>query len=495
MGKRAIPAFSLAIVASALLGLVGCGLLAPGPAPTAQLVLLVTNSTGGEPVAGSTIWLRGLATGVEYKAISTREGRAVLRVVPDRYEIKLRKPGYAGSRVVNLLVPEGERVELRVVQREVFNPAWSARPPDVELRGVEDGDAFQGPIPYRVDVQADNDVQYIYVALGKTPGSRFLTHPRYIFVETPTTGDQELDPRPFGVRGPTTFQVVVYDVNGNRTHLLRYITVIPPEGWPASPQGLRAVAVTLGKQIQFFGLEPDSELEAQAVPAGTNVYVELSWQPPPPNTNTTPGLTGYRVYRSFDGERFEPIGQTHPGQRAFIDADPRLSVGRWVYYRVTALRGGDESPPSDVARTRPLAPFDVRLIAPRDGATNVSRTPTFRWAPTREVGRYRLYGVVLWDTVLGEEAFWATPEPPDFLVNRTSWRWNEDGRFDGTPWATLQPQRLYEWEVAYAVALDDLENPTAVSVAVNRFGLEPETVPIRGIAIEATDNFSFTTGE
>jgi len=109
---------------------------------------------------------------------------------------------------------------------------------------------------------------------------------------------------------------------------------------------------------------------------------------------------------------------------------------------VTALRGGDESPPSNVARTRPLAPFDVRLIAPKDGATNVSRTPTFRWAPTREVGRYRLYGVVLWDTVLGEEAFW-----------------------------------------------------TAVSVAVNRFGLEPETVPIRGIAIEATDNFSFTTGE
>jgi len=486
MGKRAVLASSLTVLTYALfivglaVGLAGCALFEAAPA--SQITAFVTNSTGGEPVAGSTVVLRGLTTGTQYKALTNREGRFSLRVAPDRYEIRLSKPGYAGSRVVGL--DAHEPISLRIVQREAFNPRWSTRPPEITLEGVRDGDKFQGKIPYRVDVVADNDVQYIYVALGKTPGASFLTAPRYIFVETPSTGDQELDPRPFGARGPTTFEVVVYDLNGNRTHLIRYITVVPLEGFPVSPQELKAIAVTLGKQVRFFGLG------GQMVPKGSNIYVQLSWKP-----SDTPDITGYRVWRSFDGETFEPIGTVHAGQTRYMDADPRLSVGQWVYYYVTALRGGDESEPSNVAKTRPLAPFDVRLVTPADEAKDVSRTPTFRWEPTREVGRYRLYGVVLWDTVLGEEAFWVTPEPPEFLINRTWYRWNEDGRLTGTPWEVLQPQRLYEWEVAYAVAVDDLENPTAVSEAINRFGLEPETLPIRAIQIEATDNYSFTTGE
>ena len=474
--ERAVLVF-LAVLG---LGLSGCALLQTPP--TSVITGYVVNANGGEPVAASQVWLHGLHTNVTRMTSTDRRGRFSVRVPPDVYEISLEKEGYAGSRVIGL---DARRpVEIRIVQREVFNPHWSTRPPRIKLTGVEDGGKYQGEIPFRVDVTADNDVQYIYVALGKTPGASFLTAPRFIFVETSSTGDQTLDPRLFGVRGPTTFEVVVYDLNGNRTHLIKHITVVPPEGLVSPPRELKAVAVTLGKQIQFFGVEGGS------VPKGTNIYVELSWQ-----GSDTPDLQGYRIYRSFDGENFAPIGQVHAGRHFFADSDPRLAVGKWVYYYVTAFRGGDESPPSGIAKTRPLPPWDVRLVAPADEAVGVSRTPTFRWEPTRKVGLYRLYGLVLWDTVLGDYSFWLTPEPPDFLINRTSYRWNEDGRFTGTPWETLQPHRLYEWEVVYAVALDDLENPTAVSVAVNRFGLEDERVPIRGISIEATDNFSFTTGE
>ena len=474
--ERAVLAF-LAVLG---LGLTGCALWeAP---PTSVITGYVVNANGGEPVPGTQVWLRGLDTNVTRITSTDRRGRFSVRVPPDVYEISLEKEGYAGSRVIGL--DAREPVEIRIVQREVFNPQWSTRPPEIELKGIEEGGEYQGEIPFRVDVTADNDVQYIYVALGKTPGSSFLTAPRFIFVETPSTGDQALDPRLFGVRGPTTFEVVVYDLNGNRTHLIKRITVVPPEGLVAPPPELQAVAVTLSKQIQFFGVE------GQAVPRGTNLYVELSWW-----ASETPDVQGYRIYRSFDGENFTAIGQVHAGRRFFADSDPRLAVGKWVYYYVTALRGGEESPPSAIVKTRPLPPWDVRLVAPADEAVGVSRTPTFRWEPTREVGLYRLYGLVLWDTVLGDFAFWLTPEPPDFLINRTSYRWNEDGRFTGTPWETLQPNRVYEWEVVYAVALDDLENPTAVSVAVNRFGIEDERVPIRAISLEATDNFSFTTGE
>jgi hypothetical protein len=476
MGKRVVLA---SLIVGALF-ISGCALFPP--APESLITGYVVNSTSGEPVVGSRLLIQGLTTGFTTHAITNREGRFSVRVEPDRYELKLSKQGYGGSRVIGL--DAHTPTTIRIVQREVFNPAWSTEPPEVSIIGVEDGDEFQGEIPYRIEATGENDILYIYVALGKTPGASFLTAPRYIFIETPSTGEQTLDPRAFGVRGPTTFEVVVYDINGNRTHLIRKITVIPPEGLVASPQEPRAIAVTLGKQVKFFSLE------GSAVPANTNIYVQLDWK-----SGNTPDVTGYRIWRSFDGENFEPIATVHAGQKRYMDADPRLRVGEFVYYRVTALRGGEESEPSEVVRTRPLAPFDVRLLTPKDEAKDVSRIPLFRWEPTRLVGRYRIYGLVLWDTVLGEEAFWITPEPPDFVINRTSYRWNEDGRMKGTPWEMLQPHRIYEWQVAYAVAVDDLENPTAVSVAINRFGLEHEKIPIRPISIEATDNFSFTTGD
>jgi len=477
MGKRVVLA---SLISGVLISIVGCALFEPVPA--SKISGYVVNSNGGEPVAGSRVQIHGLATDFQGTVVTDLEGRFSLRVPPDRYEITLSKPGYAGSRVIGLNA--NKPAAIRIIQREAFNPRWSTRPPEIELHGVKDGDQFQGEIPFRVEAKGDNDIQYIYVALGKTPGASFLTAPRHIFVETPSTGDQTIDPQLFGVRDSTTFEVVVYDLNGNRTHLIKEIVVVPPEGLVDSPRELRAIAVTLGKQIRFFGVE------GSAAPSQANLYVQLNWGP-----SMAADLTGYRVYRSFDGDNFEPIATVHAGQHRYMDADPRLAIGRFVYYRVTAIRGGDESEPSNIAKTRPLAPFDVRLISPGDDATGVSRTPTFRWEPTRTVGRYRIYGLVLWDTVLGESSFWITPEPPDFLINRTSYRWNEDGRMTGTPWETLQPQRLYEWEVAYAVAVDDLEKPTAVSVAINRFGLEDEKIPIRAISIEATDNFSFTTGD
>ncbi len=474
MGERALLALPFIGI---LLLVAGCAIFPPEP--ESQITGYVTNSGSGEPVSGSRVFLHGLTTNFSTVTMTDSRGQFKVRVPPDRYEIQLSKPGYAGSWVIGLNAQTP--TEIRIIQREVFNPRWSTRPPRLELRGVGDGDRFQGEIKYRVEASGENDIQFIYVALGKTPGSAFLTAPRQIFQETPTTGDQTLDPAAFGARGQTTFEVVVYDMNGNRTHLIREITVVPPEGPVNPPQELRAIAVTLGQQIGFFGIDK------QAAPARANLYVELSWRP------SGADLTGYRVYRSFDGESFQPIAQLGAGQRFYTDSDAALAVGRRVYYRVTALRGGDESEPSNTASTRPLEAFDVRLISPADEARNIPRTPTFRWEPTRKVGRYQIYGVVLWDTVLGDAAFWVTPEPPQFLINRTSWRWNEDGRMTATPWETLQPNRIYEWEVAYALSVDDLENPTAVSVAANRLGLENEKIPIRAIGIPATQNFSFTT--
>lgn len=475
MGQRV----ALIPIAIAVLTLVaGCGLFVP--VPPSQISGTVVNANGGEPVVGSRVEIQGQETGFSTVVHTDGRGQFNVRVEPDRYTIDVTRSGYADSRVVNL--DAHGSTDVRIVQREAFNPDWSTEPPEVDLQGVSDGDAFQGPIPYRIQASGPNTITSIYAALDKMPGASFMTEPRAFFSETPTTGNQELDPRLFSSHGPTTFHVVVYDINGNRTHLIRHINVIPPEGELTAPNLPDAIAVTLGQQIEFFGLK------GQAAPVDGNVYVTVNWQP-----SSASGLTGYRVYRSFDGTNFEPIGKVHAGRTQYRDGSGRLEVGKRAYYRVTALRGGEESAPTEVVSARPLEPFSVQLISPIDEATNVSRQPTFKWRATERVALYHIYGVIVYDTFGSNR--WATPDPPEFVVNRTEYRWNRDNQHDGTPWERLQPGRHYQWEVPYAVAVDSLENPTAVSIAANRFGVEHEAIPIQEIGVPSPQNFGFTTGE
>lgn len=475
MGQRV----ALVPIAIAVLTLIaGCGLFVP--APPSQIHGTVVNANGGEPVVASRVEIQGRETGFSTVVYTDGRGQFDARVEPDRYTIDVTKSGYGDSRVINL--DARQSTDIRIVQREVFNPDWATEPPEINLRGVSDGDAFQGEIPYRIDASGPNTITSIYAALDKMPGSSFITAPRAFFSETPTTGDQEIDPRLFSSRGPTTFHAVVYDINGNRTHLIRHINVIPPEGELTAPKEPHAIAVTLGQQIEFFGLQ------GQAAPADGNVYVKIDWTP-----SDASGLTGYRIYRSFDGSHFEPIGKVHAGRTEFRDGSGQLEVGKKAYYRLTALRGAEESAATDVVSAKPLEPFSVQLISPIDEATNVSRQPTFKWRPTQRVALYHIYGVLVYDTFGSNR--WVTPEPSEFVINQTQYRWNADNRHDGTPWKRLQPQRHYQWEVPYAVAVDNLESPTAVSVAANSFGIEHGAIPIREIGLPATQNFEFTTGE
>jgi hypothetical protein len=476
-----------------LMGILNGCMLWTVPPESARITGYVTLANAGEPVAGTRISARS-SGGFSFITQTDSQGYFSLYVRPDTYELTLKKSDYAGSQVTGVRVAEDDHVELKIIQPRAFNPAWATQPPQIELKGVEDGDAFAGPIPYQVTVTGENDVYVIYAALGKTPGAAFLTGPREAFFATPDTGEQALDPVAYGMRGPTTFEVVVYDLNGNRTHLIRHIRVLPPGGLPA-PTDVKAISVTVGRRIDYLSrprqiarpaLEP---IVIQTVPANANVFVQLRWQPVP-----RPGVTRYRIYRSFDGKDFEEAGTVPAARASFLDGHPRLGPHRRVFYRVAALTGLEEGVRSPAVETVPLEPFDVILTEPKDNAVDVARVPTFKWKPTKQVGNVYAYGAVLYDTVQGSESWWITPEPPRFLINQTEYKWNEDGRFTGTPWETLQPHRKYEWQVAYAVAMDNQEDPRAISIAIDRFGA-PSDWPSFPTGLSARDNFSFSTGD
>ncbi|WP_287417954.1 hypothetical protein, partial [Oceanithermus sp.] len=121
-----------------------------------------------------------------------------------------------------------------------------------------------------------------------------------------------------------------------------------------------------------------------------------------------------------------------------------------------------------------------------DGAVGAPVAPTFTWEASTTLSGYHYYAGAVWDTLTGENAWFASPASP-MLVNRTSWTWNEDGAYTNTPLETLQRGRSYEWQLIEAYALDDPVHPTAVSIAADGLGL---WFPF-GVA--STDHFTFTT--
>jgi hypothetical protein len=381
------------------------------------------------------------------------------------------------------------------VLKPVENPEWSRKPPTVTITGVAEGDTITGPISVRIDAEGPNHIQHIYAAFGKMPGAALLTAPRVIFSNTYTTGTITMDPAAYGVAGDTTFEVVVYDFNMNRTHVILRVTVTPGAAGPVSPPlaptanilvvpapiGVligpeTALAVTLGKRLAFFGVEP------QAAPAGANLYVELRWRKA---AGDAAGVTGdgYRIYRRLateaDFRLLYTVNATGAATYIYRDSTPDLLVGLTAHYRITYFRGTAESLPLEASAT-PLPAWDVRLVSPADYATGVGLHPTFSWAPTATVGTTQFYQVLLLDTPHGGGA--VTLDVRD----ATSVTY---AGIPGGPFERLQPHRVYQWEMRAALGIDT-DTANAVSVATNSLwftGVFPPQQP--------WEMFTFTTGD
>ena len=116
--------------------------------------------------------------------------------------------------------------------------------------------------------------------------------------------------------------------------------------------------------LDDFQIRDGAPGDATAPPAPGTVVVhggerhfDVSWQP-----SDAADLLAYRIYRSWDGKTFEPVG-TQEGARArwvdFVGASDRQA-----YYRVTALDlAGNESPSSPAGRGSTRACTDDELLS------------------------------------------------------------------------------------------------------------------------------------
>jgi hypothetical protein len=115
--------------------------------------------------------------------------------------------------------------------------------------------------------------------------------------------------------------------------------------------------------LDDFQVRDWAPVEATAPPApgavaikGYERHLDISWQP-----SSAPDLLAYRIYRSWDGIAFTPVG-TQQGARTrwveFIETRDRQA-----YYRVTALDlAGKESPPSPASHGHTRALTDDELV-------------------------------------------------------------------------------------------------------------------------------------
>ncbi len=431
------------------LGFTACQQTQVKPSGPYTLGGTVLSEGAGGPVVGSTVRLY-LGTILMDTAITDAQGRFSFSNLPQgTFRLEAQKPGMAGSVMEGIRVPQMPSVTL--IQKPAFDQSLSTTPPTLVItqNGTDPlaGQTFTDAIPFRVQVDPSKDyvkpMRYIYVALGRTPGSAFLTSTatssRLIFIETEDTGNQTLSGTAVAGLGssagePLYLEVVGYDFNNNRVHYLIPLTFkntsAAQNNSVSAPTGVAATAITLSKAVGFYSVKAPYELKVplnrteiggltvdpSTAPQGSNLYVEVRWC----YTNTGAPPLAFDIERSTDGKNWTRVGtvgggassscSTNPFNRPFYfrDASADLVPGQTYLYRVVA-RGSNQmaSAPSS---TTPLPPFEAPLLSPSDEAKNVSKTPGFQIGhPQLQIGADgAAYNLVLWDTLTGDGVAWQT---------------------------------------------------------------------------------------
>lgn len=349
-----------------------------------------------------------------------------------------------------------------------------------------------------------------------------------------------------GVSGKTDIELSVVDTNNNRTLFLQPLTVqndFTGGDLSAPVTSVQATAFTVANtRVQIFSVGP------QAAPPRTTMWAQVTWDPytfpVEPDTNTPFQDQGYYVYRSIAGGPAQKVAtlpvyyDNNPNSSSYQevinpavwnDASGDLTPGVSVSYRVVAFYGSKTAPTSQTATTTPLPIFSATLQAPAEQAQGVSLTPTFTWT-TNGVGQYEYFVPVLGGTVTGGYSFCGlAPRNSDNstaigALLATSTEYTLRGFYVGAPCGVivgmaraghtysfsyvpanpggssppfmppLQQYRAYQWQLYEAVAVDDPNNPTAISVATDGSGLLWPYSPYGLNTFEGDQVFTFTTG-
>ena len=498
----------------------------------------------GQPVEGTLVSVVGNNISTE----TDGDGFYSLLAPKGTHTLEFRQEGYATSRVEGLRVEAGEESFYDTIQLEIFDPYLPTDPPELSV-SVENGDSFTGSgeedtftfsISGELSAPEVNGFTFTSAALGQSRGSSGYLNQFVPGVSVDFDGSEtEVTLSAEGFEGDTTLNVVTYDLNQNRTEVIRYVEVNSGISNLAAIGDFSAQAITfndvgvfgtqsvgdaafdfttaefmaavraddmaaLSTMAQSFSSNASGDLGTQDFLDEYLVWVDLFF-----SYDFTTGAdlpTAFQVYRQLESEDdFRLIGQVSPAQAdldsedatnttfGYRDATPALQPGLSATYRVVAVRG-ENSVQSDTFSVTPLEPFFVDADSPENGSTGIPVLPNYELT-FRERSDLVYFGVLVLDRVHADDNFqeWLAAFLVDNSgINSASVPHNFNG---AAVTETLQPFHTYDWQPIAITTNGELTDEgvvdeTAISVAADFydfFGV--------GFGVEDGPVNTFTTGD
>ena len=463
------------------------------------------------------------------------------------HTLEFRQEGYATSRVEGLRVEAGEESFYDTIQLKLFDPYLPTDPPELSV-SVENGDSFTGSdeentFTFSISGElAEPDVNgftFTSAALGQSRGSSGYLNEFVPGASVDFNGSEtEVTLSAEGFEGDTTLNVVTYDLNQNRTEVIRYVEVNSGVSNLAALEDFSAQAITFN-DVGVFGTQSAADAAFDFTTAefmaavrgddtaalagmarsfsgasddlGTQDFLDeyLVWVDLAFSYDFTAGAdlpTAFEVYRKLGGEDdFRLIGQVSPTQAdldpedaqnttfGYRDATPALQPGLSATYRVVAVRG-ESAVQSDTFSVTPLEPFFVDADSPENGSTGIPVLPNYELT-FRERSDLLYFGVIVLDRVQADNNFqeWLAAFLVDNSgINSASVPHNFNGE---AVTETLQPFHTYDWQPIAITTNGELTDEgvvdeTAISVAADFFDVFGV-----GFGVEDGPVNTFTTGD
>ena len=369
-----------------------------------------------------------------------------------RYDVYAKASGYAESALYGVDISNQPDLNLRVYPQ--FYEGWPVAAPQAQLEVQQNR--------YRLKINTAAPFRVAYLAVGQEPGFPFAADRQQVFTEIPDTGWRSLEGLLADAAGEVLLNLLVYDQNNNRAlvsvPVLHQPSLEPPPTELEPVTRLKVLAVTL--PAEAYLMERGDQAAFQVVQLRWGSY---RW---PAAALGRPH--GFYVWRTLPGGNEEYVGSYPPDAQSVFD---RRLAGVWgeeITYRVVPYLSAEEGPAAEVSVT-PLPPFTVSRLRPQAGET-VNTTPEFSWEASSKVSENQFYYPLLWNVITGKEVFSVVAGG---FTQKTHLSFNE------THLKPLWPGRAYGFELNLAFAVDDRANPTAYSIALDRYG-QLMGVPLAG---------------
>ncbi len=410
----------------------------------------VLNSPAGSGVAAKI----QLTSGAGKKTIitSNSDGSFTIDLKKDSYSALLTAKDFATSKLEGLSLST-DKVSYDFIILPAFNPNWSLEPPQLKLLGPVAAKTYNGKIDFNLQTKTSAALRAVYVAVGHTPGKGLLSGSQLEFFATNDSGWRQIDISN-AISGKSTFEVVAYDQNNNRSQIIVPIKVREnkiPSLDLAPISDLRVVSITFNRNLETLAIPESDEI-------AHSIVVQLQWPEYNWPEDAIGRVHGFKIWQKIADE-FKLLGIADAEKIAFFDRSASLAVGQEVSYSIAPFIANQEAAKVTDSVT-PLAPFKVELVSPADNSV-VGAYPKFIWRAVPEVGAERIYYPLFWNNITGKEV----SKIAKFGFIRT----NEIELKDSVL-KPLWPGRRYGWELLIAYAVDDKEKPKAYSIAVDRDG-------------------------